>query len=369
LIKLKHMSNKKLITICLIATAVIVFIIGGWLYREDSLVVVPFSASSSIALDTYHEEGPVFSQTSCKRIDKGIVFDYTLSSAFPEPFAAVYWQDTSSPRRLYDASTYDMLEVRLRAVKGTRIPITFRVAKKMVFGKDTVDIIPYVLVVDHSGRDTTYKLRLSNFKVPSWWLRLYKVQETDFEKPDLAHIGDFVIGSCQALGPDIPDTITISSVRFVASNRTLILTASSILGVLLATGLYINLRKKKQISSLQIAYTPLPVSETQSGEFGKIADFIAQNYPNAELSLTDVQNGVGINGKAISRLIKENLQISFTDYLNQLRITEVKRLLKETKLPISDIAYKVGYNNISHFNRVFKGITGKTPKAFREEEV
>lgn len=363
------MPNKKLITICLIATALVVLIIGGLLYREDSLVVVPFPASSTFVLDTYHEEGPVFSETSCKLTDKGIAFDYTLSSAFPEPFAAVFIEDTASPKHLYDASTYDMLEVRLHADKGTHIPITFRVAKTLVFGKDTVNIIPYVYVVDHYGRDTTYKLRLSNFKVASWWLRLYKIPETDFEKADLAHIGDFVIGSCQALGPDIPDTITINNIRFVASNRTLIIGVCSILGVLLAAGLYVNLWKKKQVKSLQIAYTPLPLSHTQNNEFGKITGFIAQNYPNAELSLTDVQNGVGINGKAISKLIKENLQISFTDYLNQLRITEVKRLLKETKLPISDIAYKVGYNNISHFNRVFKGIIGKTPKAYREEEL
>jgi len=362
------MPNKKLITICLIATAIVVIIIGGLLYRKDSLTVVPFSAST-VALKTYHEEGLVFSKTSCQQGEKGIIFDYTLSSAFPEPFAAVYWQDTIVPQRFYDASTYDVLEMRLHSVKGTRIPITFRVAKKLVLGKDTVGLIPYVLVVDHSGRDTTYKLRLSNFKVASWWLRYYKISDNDFEKPDLAHISDFVIGSCQALGPEIPDTITISSLRFVSSNRTLLIIVFSILGILLAIGLYMHLVKKKQVNSLQIAYTPLPLSTTQNDEFGKITDFIAKNYPNAELGLTDVQNGVGINGKAISRLIKENLQISFTDYLNQLRITEVKRLLKETKLPISDIAYKVGYNNISHFNRVFKGMTGQTPKAYREEEL
>jgi len=363
------MSHKKLITICLIAAALVVIIIGGLLYRTDSLIVIPFSSSSTIAIDTYHEEGAVFSKATCQRTDKGISFNYTLSNAFPEPFAAIYLRDTITPHHFFDATKYDMLEVRLKSTKGTRIPITFRVYKNLVLGKDTVDVIPYVLVVNHTGADTTYRLRLSNFKVASWWLRYYKISATDFDRPDLAHVGDFVIGSCQALGPDIPDTMTISDLRFAHSNRTLLIVIGSILSLLLAAGIYINLRRKKQVSSLQIAYTPLPLSDTQNNEFGKIADFIAKNYPNAELSLTDVQNGVGINGKAISRLIKENLQISFTDYLNQLRITEVKRLLKETKLPISDIAYKVGYNNISHFNRVFKGITGKTPKAYREEEL
>lgn len=362
------MSHKKLITICLFATAVKVIIISGLLYRTDSLAVVPFS-SPSIAVRTYHEEGPIFSKTNCTHTNKEITFDYTLTNAFPEPFAAVYLGDTLEPQHVFDASTYDMLEVRLRSTKGSRIPITVRVVKELVFGKDTVGVIPYVQVVNHSGADTTYKLRLSNFKVPSWWLRYYKVSGADFEKPDLMNVGDFVIGSCQALGPEIPDTIVISDIRFMSSNRTLLIATGSMLALLFAVGLYLNLVRKKQVTSLQIEYTPLPLSDKQYDEFGKITDFIAKNYPNAELSLTDVQNGVGINGKAISKLIKENLHISFTDYLNQLRITEVKRLLKETKFPISDIAYKVGYNNISHFNRVFKGITGKTPKTFREEEL
>lgn len=362
------MSSKKLITIGLIATAVVVLVVSAFLFRKDSLVVVPFS-SPSVALHTYHEEGPVYSTITANHSDTGIVFKYTLSPVFPEPFAAIYWQDTIEPKKIYDASPYDMLSLRLHATKGTRIPITLRLSKRMIFGKDTVDMVPYVTVVDHHAKDTTYRIRLSSFKVPSWWLRLYKIQDTDIEQPDYSHIDDFVIGSCQALGPDIEDVITVSEVRFVHSNRTLLIVTGCVLSILIGIGLYIHLIRRQPVNSLQIAYTPLPVSETQNGEFGKIADFIAKNYPNAELSLTDVQNGVGINGKAISRLIKENLQISFTDYLNQLRITEVKRLLKETKLPISDIAYKVGYNNISHFNRVFKGITGKTPKAYREEGV
>jgi AraC-like DNA-binding protein len=363
------MPRKKLITVILIATAVLLITIGAMLYRTDALVIVPFT-SPSIAIATYHEEDDsVFSKAAYAYTNKGITFDYTLTPAFLEPFAAVYFRDTLEPQRLFDASSYDMLQVRMLSTKGTRIPITFRINKKLIFGKDTVNLVPYTLVVEHAGRDTTYRLRLQNFKVPSWWLRYYKITETDVEKIDLSQVSDFVVGSCQAFGPGVSDRITISDMRFVTSNRLLLIVIGSLLALLLAFGLYINLVKKKQVTtSLQIAYTPLPVSSTKNNEFDKITAFIAQHYPNAELSLTDVQNGVGINGKAISKLIKENLHISFTDYLNQLRITEVKRLLKETKLPISDIAYKVGYNNISHFNRVFKGIIGKTPKAYREEE-
>jgi AraC-like DNA-binding protein len=361
------MSRKKMIYIGLFALAGILLIIGVVAYRTDSLSIFPYPVHSAIVLDTYHEEGPVFSKTFCKRTSSTIQFDYTLSNAFLEPFAAVYLYDTSGAT--FNASSYDLLEVRLHSKKGKRIPITFTLKEKVILAKDTVESVPYGLVVDHFGQDTTYKLRLSDFKVPSWWLRYYKLSEADLEAPDFSKVGNFVIGSCQALGPDIPDTILISKIRFIDSNRTLIITISSLLALLLLIGLYLRFSERKKIPApLQIEYTPLSVSHKQNDEFGKIIDFVAHNYSNPELSLTDVQNGVGINGKAISKLIKENLHISFTDYLNQLRITEVKRLLKETKLPVSDIAYKVGYNNISHFNRVFKTITGITPKGYREED-
>ncbi|HSZ72685.1 MAG TPA: helix-turn-helix transcriptional regulator [Cytophagaceae bacterium] len=358
-----------MITIGLFAMAVVLLIIGVLLYRTDSLIVVPYPAKSSIVIDTYHEEGPVFSETSCHRTDTGIEFNYILNKNFGEPFAAVYLRDTSEENPFFNASRYDILEVRLHSKKSKRIPITFTISKQLILGDDTIKAVPYGVVVDHYGNDTTYKLHLKDFKVPSWWLRYYKLAEKDLEAPDFSKIISFIVGSCQALGPDIPDTTFISNIRFVASNRKLLLVIGCWLCILVLIAAYLHLfRKKKSVASLQIAYTPLTIKDTHDDEFGKIVEFIAGNYSNSELSLTDVQNGIGINGKAISRLIKDNLQISFTDYLNQLRITEVKRLLKETKLPVSDIAYKVGYNNISHFNRVFKAITGTTPKGYREEE-
>ncbi len=46
---------------------------------------------------------------------------------------------------------------------------------------------------------------------------------------------------------------------------------------------------------------------------------------------------------------------------------EAKRLLKETNQQISSIAFMVGYNNVQHFNRVFKEYTGIPPTLFRED--
>ena len=58
--------------------------------------------------------------------------------------------------------------------------------------------------------------------------------------------------------------------------------------------------------------------------------------------------------------------MTFNRYVNKLRLTEVARLLKEnTGEPIAEIAYSVGYGNVSYFNKLFKEEYGCTPKAFR----
>jgi AraC-like DNA-binding protein len=60
------------------------------------------------------------------------------------------------------------------------------------------------------------------------------------------------------------------------------------------------------------------------------------------------------------------LGMTFTRYLNKLRLTEAARMLTDkTGQPIADIAYSVGYANPSYFNKRFKEEYGCTPMAFR----
>jgi AraC-like DNA-binding protein len=58
--------------------------------------------------------------------------------------------------------------------------------------------------------------------------------------------------------------------------------------------------------------------------------------------------------------------MTFTGYLNKLRLKEAARLLTEkSAATVAEIAYSVGYANVSYFNRLFKEEYGCTPKAFR----
>ena len=66
-----------------------------------------------------------------------------------------------------------------------------------------------------------------------------------------------------------------------------------------------------------------------------------------------------------SYLFKSITSKTFTEYLNTLRIASTQQLLKTTDKLILDICYEVGFNNVNHFNRMFKQSVGMSPKQYR----
>lgn len=68
----------------------------------------------------------------------------------------------------------------------------------------------------------------------------------------------------------------------------------------------------------------------------------------------------------ISKYFKQMVGISFTNYVNQYRISIACQLLQDEKCKMIDVAMRVGYNNLRSFNGNFKRITGITPLQFIE---
>ena len=93
---------------------------------------------------------------------------------------------------------------------------------------------------------------------------------------------------------------------------------------------------------------------------------MATEYTNHDLSLEATIASLNMNRNKINDLLKEELGLTFTAYLNKLRLTEAARLLTEsTNVNISEIAYAVGYNNVPYFNKLFKQEYGCAPKTFK----
>ena len=96
-------------------------------------------------------------------------------------------------------------------------------------------------------------------------------------------------------------------------------------------------------------------------------DYIAENFSDPNLSLESVSSHIGINATYLSRTFKSILGQNFLYYVNNQWITNAKKLLLSSDLPIQEIGTLVGYTNMTTFFRVFKKYTDTTPRVFRQD--
>ena len=88
---------------------------------------------------------------------------------------------------------------------------------------------------------------------------------------------------------------------------------------------------------------------------------------HSSLSLDDLAGHLKFSKAFISRLIKEESGMGFSQFLQKIRIDKAKRYLNHTDLSIQDISAEVGYQNLSHFYSIFKTQTGLTPNDYRKQ--
>ena len=84
-----------------------------------------------------------------------------------------------------------------------------------------------------------------------------------------------------------------------------------------------------------------------------------------ELSLTRVANFVNISPNYLSEEFKRVTSCKFVDYVARTRIENACELLSNSNLRISEIAFEVGFQSLSQFNRAFKRLSGKSPTEHR----
>lgn len=96
----------------------------------------------------------------------------------------------------------------------------------------------------------------------------------------------------------------------------------------------------------------------------KIKDFIRNNYRRA-VTLEEIAGAVFLSPYYISRVFKEDQQITIMDYVTKVRLEEAKKLLRNPMYNIDDIAEKIGYHDPSYFSKVFRRKEGMSPSQFR----
>ncbi|MFN2127696.1 MAG: helix-turn-helix transcriptional regulator, partial [Anaerolineales bacterium] len=93
--------------------------------------------------------------------------------------------------------------------------------------------------------------------------------------------------------------------------------------------------------------------------------YLDLNFSDPELKMRDVAQTFNISPGHFSTTFHQEFEITFRDYLCQLRIDHAKGLLRTTSMKCAEIAYQSGFNNSHYFSSVFKKKTGVSPREFR----
>ncbi|MBA4603257.1 helix-turn-helix domain-containing protein [Thermoactinomyces mirandus] len=107
-----------------------------------------------------------------------------------------------------------------------------------------------------------------------------------------------------------------------------------------------------------------PVS-TQS-EIQTILNYIEMHYMDG-VSLEEVADFVHLSPHYVSRLFKKEVQTTFINYVTDRRIEHAKEMLKNTSLPVVNIAMKLSFQEHTYFSKVFKKTVGLTPTEYRNQ--
>jgi AraC-like DNA-binding protein/ligand-binding sensor protein len=94
--------------------------------------------------------------------------------------------------------------------------------------------------------------------------------------------------------------------------------------------------------------------------------YIAGHYGDP-VGLDEIARIMHVSTFYFCKMFKRATGLTFTDYLGRVRVEKAKNLLLNPHLRVSEIAYTVGFQSLTHFNRVFRKLTGESPTDFREK--
>lgn len=299
-----------------------------------------------------------------KLTDKSIETYFKLDSGFINPYCGISLYLTTN--KTLDVSQYNQLEI-----------ISSGSLKKLRLFLNTED--KFIKDQNHRLASRYHETDFQNFphatltvidfksmQTPSWWFDVMNQDKEDFEESNWALLKSISFNN--GLNAPLKENLNfkIHSVRFVKNtNKSIIILATLVfVGILIAYVVIFKPFQKKNTKEIKVEYVPT-ITLSQKNTWDEIAlNYIQTHYSNTELSLAEVAKYCGVHERKVSEMISNKYNCNFKTYINHIRITEAKRLISEKKHNISEIAYLVGFNLPSSFNRVFKTVCGMSPSEY-----
>ncbi len=115
-------------------------------------------------------------------------------------------------------------------------------------------------------------------------------------------------------------------------------------------------------------YTPVNFPDSSTEKIDKVIAYIHQHYTEG-LSAETMAALAHMSTNHFHRFFKQRTEQTFTEFVNQLRIGRARSLLLTTDMPVANISYRCGFNNLSNFNRRFMQLKKCTPREFKRSYV
>lgn len=223
---------------------------------------------------------------------------------------------------------------------------------------------------------TNVEIDLRHLEVPDWWLKTFNFEFSDRDyRRD--RVKRFAFGSSLQSPANTPFNVQIGELKLHGDDWRYVYAFWAMFIIIWGGFIFWFFRQhtKYLIAEIEeklrknrplVAYQQLSIEPHKDKEKSMILRFMATEYANPDMSLEMAMAELGISHTKINGVLKEELGLTFIAYLNKLRLSEAARLLAEKgEASIAQIAYLVGYNNVSYFNKLFKSEYGCTPKMFK----
>ena len=86
-------------------------------------------------------------------------------------------------------------------------------------------------------------------------------------------------------------------------------------------------------------------------------------------TLEQIAHALNVSTFHFCRKFKQETGLTFVEYLNRVRIEHAKLLLHNKNLRVTEVAYEVGFQSLTHFNRIFRKLVGTSPTEYRSRVI
>ncbi len=355
---------KRIIFLFLFIFPFIVAVIIYFSVRKPTIDIINDNSFETEEFTDYVNEGN--STSEIKKTEDNLTVTYTLKDGYLYPYAGM-----EIHKEGYSYFSLNHYKFRFVINASDDLRLSVRINQYIDNYTDPDNYLSYLILVKSFGLKkglNTIEINSKNInEVPTWWFEMNPEKLNSTDNSSLEKTKAIWLFSENTTPKDKEFVLDIRELKLEYDIMPF-LYHSLYLFVIYYALLVLFIRKIKKIN-IKCIFAPneQPETKTEIPETpARIISFIGQNYSNPELKLHDIASHAGTSEDMASELLKKYTNKSFRQYLNQIRMEEAQRLLKESDLQISEIAFKVGYNNIQHFNRVFKEYTNLSPKAYRE---